>query len=406
MDLRKMYDNKIKEAESLSEKGEYEKAISIYKKLMKGKDKNRIRFALGVCYSKLKNYAEAQKEWLKALEEEPNNEAVLYNLAIIHYRSEQDEAALHYLNKILKINPNDTDAKSLKAKIQTLHRNIMDNKKKLGTNFFLVLLSIFVILSLLPFIGIGKPCLNENFFSRPFCVIMGVYHAGENITSENPSNNKIQPYCGDGQCGSGETCSNCPSDCGQCIQPTNPTTNNIPLSYSEELCSKIEDHNTLVRDTAVIIARNSEGDWNVGQLIDLFNWMKTNIKYVNDPRSSEYWAYASETLTIKAGDCDDQAILIVSLIRSVGGTSKIVVAPGCSHAFAVVFIGNSKQHFDDIRQSISTKYYNEYRINTENAYYYIDKNNGYWLVVDPAGGSYLGDILPDCQKTSFEILDC
>ena len=103
--------NYKEEAESLFEKGEYEKAISIYEKLLKGKDNNSIRFAIGVCYSKIKNYSKAQKEWLNVLENEPYNQAVLYNLAFIHYLSEQDESALHYLNKLLKINPNDQEAK-------------------------------------------------------------------------------------------------------------------------------------------------------------------------------------------------------------------------------------------------------------------------------------------------------
>lgn len=117
-----MYDNKIKEAESLFEEGDYKKAIVIYTKLLKGKNNIDIHFELGRCYFKIKDYASAQKEWLKVLENEPHNQSVLYNLALIHNLSEQDDSALHYLNKFLKINPNDSDAKNLKAKIQNIHR--------------------------------------------------------------------------------------------------------------------------------------------------------------------------------------------------------------------------------------------------------------------------------------------
>lgn len=174
----------------------------------------------------------------------------------------------------------------------------------------------------------------------------------------------------------------------------------------QQICPKIESQNTAVRDAAVSIARDSEGKWNVGQLVDLFVWMKTNIKYVNDPSTGNYYAFASETLQTKAGDCDDQAILITSMIRSVGGTSNMIIVNECTHAFASVFISESKADFDKIREGISNIYYNKYSLQIGNTYSYKDEKGGYWLIVDPAGGQYLGDELPDCRNERVEIIDC
>ena len=44
------------------------------------------------------------------------------------------------------------------------------------------------------------------------------------------------------------------------------------------------------------------------------NWV-----YVNDPAGTDYYAKASESLRLLRGDCDDYAILMASLIESIGG---------------------------------------------------------------------------------------
>jgi peptidoglycan hydrolase CwlO-like protein len=61
----------------------------------------------------------------------------------------------------------------------------------------------------------------------------------------------------------------------------------------------------------------------------LYNWVITNIDYASDqyypilPSSPEYpvyyiteaWQFPNETLTLKTGDCEDQAILLCSMLR-------------------------------------------------------------------------------------------
>jgi hypothetical protein len=178
--------------------------------------------------------------------------------------------------------------------------------------------------------------------------------------------------------------------------------------YAKNLCPKIEPSAPLVRNTAVSIARDSSGSWNVNQLVDLYIWMKNNIGYVNDPSGPDYFASATETLTIKGGDCEDQAVLIASMIQSVGGSSQIVAIPECQHAFAAVYISETAEEFNKIVDDISSIYQTKYfrQINGEFSYIYDSKSGGYFLIVDPAGGQYLGDTFESCKGIPLTLVNC
>lgn len=57
-------------------------------------------------------------------------------------------------------------------------------------------------------------------------------------------------------------------------------------------------------------------DW-----IAIRDWVGNNIEYVHDINahdSAEYWQLPTETLSYKAGDCEDFSILLCSLYRAVG----------------------------------------------------------------------------------------
>lgn len=55
------------------------------------------------------------------------------------------------------------------------------------------------------------------------------------------------------------------------------------------------------------------------------DWVRSNITYVHDMKGTELFQEAYKTLEIKAGDCDDQAILTAALLMSVGITVKIIL---------------------------------------------------------------------------------
>jgi len=56
----------------------------------------------------------------------------------------------------------------------------------------------------------------------------------------------------------------------------------------------------------------------------LCEWVRDNINYVCDPYGSEYIQIPDETLTNMGGDCDDQAVLLASLLMNVGFRCALV----------------------------------------------------------------------------------
>lgn len=76
-----------------------------------------------------------------------------------------------------------------------------------------------------------------------------------------------------------------------------------------------------------------------GEIRAIQNWVQDNVRYVFDPREVEYFQTPRRTLKDKAGDCDDQAILMSSLLESIGYTTSICLTnprgPGTPFSHAV-----------------------------------------------------------------------
>jgi predicted transglutaminase-like cysteine proteinase len=74
----------------------------------------------------------------------------------------------------------------------------------------------------------------------------------------------------------------------------------------------------------VLVALKNEilGDkWLVKDWIALRDWVGKNIQYKNDAvvhDVTEYWQFGKETASLRTGDCEDFAILLVSLFRANG----------------------------------------------------------------------------------------
>ena len=58
---------------------------------------------------------------------------------------------------------------------------------------------------------------------------------------------------------------------------------------------------------------------------DLFEWTRKNIRYTLDPYGVELFQSAERSLQVGIGDCDDQAIMLASLLQSVGIPVKLRV---------------------------------------------------------------------------------
>jgi hypothetical protein len=95
----------------------------------------------------------------------------------------------------------------------------------------------------------------------------------------------------------------------------------------------------------------SEGSCTIDQICYLYDYLTKSWRYIADPRCKDYFQYANETLQhgkkskptcAGAGDCDDFAILMASMVESIGGTTRIILAYGPlgGHAYAEVYLGD------------------------------------------------------------------
>ena len=104
---------------------------------------------------------------------------------------------------------------------------------------------------------------------------------------------------------------------------------------SVSIYEMIEPDNAVVKLVATRIASQScPSESKSCQAKAIYYFVRDNIQYVSDP--GEYYQYPDETLYSLGGDCDDMAILLVSMEQAIGVQSKLVFAP--NHVYAKVSI--------------------------------------------------------------------
>ena len=171
----------------------------------------------------------------------------------------------------------------------------------------------------------------------------------------------------------------------------------------------IEPTNPIVRSFAVSLAKRYPGPYNVGQICAIYEYLRSHWKYVNDPRGFDYFAPASESIISGlAGDCDDFAILMASLIEAIGGASRVVLASrhdGTGHAYAEVYIGRNFREAKQVMDSLYSTYTKEHSLqvflhwlkNRNFVFYYHQDITGCWLNLDwsathPGGPFFKADL--------------
>lgn len=110
-----------------------------------------------------------------------------------------------------------------------------------------------------------------------------------------------------------------------------------------------------VRDLSVKTSK--EGSTDRDKVTRIFNYVRDMIKYVKDPRYNEmdfdYIQTPKQTLERSAGDCDDQAILLASMLESVGYGSNLCFVdtegndpPVFNHMYVKVTVDNKEYVLD------------------------------------------------------------
>jgi len=199
--------------------------------------------------------------------------------------------------------------------------------------------------------------------------------------------------------------------------------------FKKILNATIEPTNPNVRDRALLLVAKFPGDYTIDQICSIYDYLqRTGWRYVRDPRGVDYFNYANESLRgcdekecVGAGDCDDFAILISSLIESIGGTTRIIVSQNNStgaHAYAEVYLGQFDSQNSQVIEIIE---WLKQKYNTESIFVHIDQNTrDVWLNLDwgsdinrsehPGGPFYPGDrdiifnIRETLEKTPLKLL--
>jgi len=169
-----------------------------------------------------------------------------------------------------------------------------------------------------------------------------------------------------------------------------------PASYFKTINRLVEPAEPDVREKAVEIARSYPGAYNIYQVCAVFDMVKEKIEYVSDPRGNDIWEPANVTLRIGAGDCEDQAILLSSMLEAVGGTTRVYLTN--THAFAAVYIGNGTNATNASVEGVRA-YYGNVDVN------YLTDEYGSWLILDPTSSLYAGGLPGKTAQTKVKAAE-
>lgn len=167
--------------------------------------------------------------------------------------------------------------------------------------------------------------------------------------------------------------------------PSSIKTQSVASQRADMIVEAMDYTNPTTRDFALMqIDHSHSGGYNIAQICDVWENIYNRWTYVNDPNGFEYFSPASRTINIGLkGDCDDFAILMASVMESIGGSPRVILASntgGGGHAYAEVYVASSKQGLQNIANYVCKRYHC-----SSIAYHTSYDNNGnpiYWLNLD------------------------
>ncbi|MEM9192226.1 MAG: FHA domain-containing protein [Myxococcota bacterium] len=179
--------------------------------------------------------------------------------------------------------------------------------------------------------------------------------------------------------------------------PGSPEEASVRTHAAPRVVEASDADNPVTRNAAVRVAAANEGPFSVEQAASIWTHVRGRWKYVNDPRGSEYFAHASESIQNEyAGDCDDFAIVLMAMLTAIGGEVRLVMmdGPAGGHAYAEVCLAETP---DEVAERLSTHYrrtWDRYlgRQSIEQVHYRSSDGCPVWLNLDwnagVPGGTY------------------
>jgi hypothetical protein len=140
-------------------------------------------------------------------------------------------------------------------------------------------------------------------------------------------------------------------------------------AIKSEVAAKLDLGSPYIADTAMTMAADYPGEYSINQVSQIYNTMaQGGWFYYNDPTGSESYQNANLSLqrgkiknTIGMGDCDDFAILMTSLVQSIGGSARLIFAYDdqnrSGHAYSELYLGKSgTAEVNDILRWLKSEY--------------------------------------------------
>lgn len=98
------------------------------------------------------------------------------------------------------------------------------------------------------------------------------------------------------------------------------------------------DGKLVVRPVALQLTQHLAQRDRPAEVRALHEFVRDRIRYVRDPRAVETLQAPERTLQIKAGDCDDKAILLAALLESIGHPSRFHAIGFAQDNFSHVYV--------------------------------------------------------------------
>lgn len=173
-----------------------------------------------------------------------------------------------------------------------------------------------------------------------------------------------------------------------------------PFQDADVILSRIDYQDPLVRRFAVKAATTwfadkvTNDDYELVQDFSVFKVINGSWRYVNDVRGGEYFAPASESISLLAGDCDDHAILMAACLKAIGAEVRLVRTTG--HIYPELKVGDAKA-MERAAYLIREELFPEEAAHAP-FYYHTDANGDRWINLDYTRHYPGGEVMDESIK--------
>lgn len=179
-----------------------------------------------------------------------------------------------------------------------------------------------------------------------------------------------------------------------------------PFADGDLLLAKVDHGDAGLRTFAVLAATSNfselaqrQADPTLIQCLSIFKQINSHWRYVSDVKGGEYFAKASESAQLLAGDCDDHAVLMVACIKAIGGQARLVRTTG--HIYPELLVGDAKA-MKRVAWLIRTQLFKEQAAHAK-LFYHTDEQGRRWINMDYTRDHPGGEVMEEDILGTLEV---